>query len=98
MLPKYLKKYFWDVNFFKLEKTENSRFIIERILEFGDPKAIEWMKDNLLEREIKETVLSSRRLSSKSANFWRIIFNLDKNKVLCLKKSFQKKQKIAWRY
>lgn len=98
MLPKYLKKYFWDVDFSKLEKDKNPHFIIERILEFGDMKSIEWMKKSFPEGEIKKIVLSSRRLSPKSANFWRLMFDLDKNKVLCLKKSFQEKQKIAWRY
>jgi len=94
----FLKKYFWDVDFSKLEKDKNSRFIIERILELGDIKSIKWMKKNFPEQDIKKIVLSSRRLSPKSANYWGTVFELDKNKILCLKKLFQEKQKIAWRY
>jgi len=39
-LPEFLKKYFWDVDFSKLDKEAYSQFIIERILEYGDQKAI----------------------------------------------------------
>ena len=98
MLPEYLKKYFWDVDFLKLQRDKDSHFIIERILELGDMKSIEWMKKNFPEKEIKQIVISSRRLSPKSANYWGLVFKLKKDKILCLKKSFQKKQKIAWRY
>ena len=97
-IPKDLKRYFWDVDFKNLDKDKYSHFIIERILELGDRKAVEWMKDNFSQEEIKRVVYSSRNLSRKSANFWRLIFNLDKNKILCFKKSFQNKQKIVWKY
>ncbi len=97
-MPKYLKKYFWDIDFPKLKKDQNSHFIIERVLELGDIKSIDWMKKNFPEKEIKKIVLNSRRLSPKSANYWGLVFKLNKDKILCLKKSFQKKQKIAWRY
>jgi len=93
-LPRFLKKYFWDVDFSKLDKKTHSRFIIERILEYGDEKAIKWMEKNFKLNEIKKVVCQSRNLSLKSANFWQLIFNLNKNEILCLKKSFQKKQKI----
>ena len=97
-IPKGLKRYFWDVDFRNLDKDKYSYFIIERILELGDRKAVEWMKNNFSKEEVKKVIYSSKNLSRKSANFWQLIFNLDKNKILCLKKSFQNKQKIAWRY
>ena len=97
-IPKSLKKYFWDVDFKNLDKDKYSYFIIERILELGDGKAVKWMENNFSKEKIRKVVYSSRNLSRKSANFWQLIFNLDRNKILCLKKSFQRKQKIAWRY
>jgi len=98
MLPIYLKKYFWDVDFLKLRKDKDSHFIIERILELGDIKSIQWMRKNFSKKEIKRIVMSSRRLSPRSANYWALVFKLNRDKILCLNKSFQKKQKIAWKH
>ena len=98
IFPQFLKKYFWDVDLLKLNKRSYSQFIIDRILEYGDRKAIKWMRENFKSNEIKKVIQQSKNLSPRSANFWRFIFNLNKNKVLCLKKSFQQKQKAIWKY
>ena len=97
-LPKFLEKYFWDVDFGNLKKQEYPQFIIERILEYGNEKAIKWMRDNFTESEIKAVVCESRAISKKSANFWQLVFNIKRNNILCLKKSFQKKQGAIWNY
>jgi len=97
MLPKYLKKYFWDVDFSNLDKNESSRFIIERILEHGDMEGISWMWKNFARDKIKDRVLNSRRLSRRSANYWSIVFVLDRSKILVLSDSFQK-NRIGWDY
>jgi len=98
LIPKFLKKYFWDVDFSKLDKKNYSQFIIERILEYGDERAIKWMRENFKLNKIKSVLQQSKNLSRKSANFWRFIFSLNKNKILCLRKSFQEKQKLIWKY
>jgi hypothetical protein len=97
-IPQFLEKYFWDVDFLELSKEKYSQFIIERILEYGDKKEVQWMENNFSLEEIKKRVLMSKNLSPKSANFWGIIYNLNKNKILCLKKLFQKKQNRIWKY
>jgi len=97
-IPQFLEKYFWDVNFLELNIEKDSQFIIERILENGDKKEIQWMKNNFSSEQIREMILNSKNLSPKSVNFWRHIYNLDKSKILCLKKLFQKKQKRIWEY
>lgn len=97
-LPRFLKEYFWDVDFNKLDKKTYDFFIIERILEDGDKKAIKWMENNFESSRIKSALYNSKNLSKKSANFWQIIFNIKKDKILCLKKSFQQKQREIWKY
>jgi hypothetical protein len=97
-LPNFLRKYFWDTDFSKLDKEKYASFIIERILEYGDKKAIRWMKDNFDLSTIKKVVSESKNLSPKSANFWQFIFNIKKDKILCLKKSFQEKQRLIWKH
>ena len=98
LIPNFLKNYFWDVDFSKLNKKDHSEFIIERILEYGDKKEIKWMKKEFKLSQIKNVLQASRNLSRKSANFWQIILGLDKDKILCLKKSFLKKQELIWKY
>ena len=97
-MPQFLERYFWDVDFYSLDLQKDAYFIIERILEEGDIKAIKWMLRTFSPKTIKKVLQTSKKLSKKSANFWAIIFNLPKNKILCLKKSFQKTHKIAWPY
>ncbi|PKP54927.1 hypothetical protein CVT91_17480 [Candidatus Atribacteria bacterium HGW-Atribacteria-1] len=97
-LPQFLKKYFWDVDFNKLDKEIFASFIIERILEEGDEKAARWMRDNFDLAQIKNVLYNSKNLSPKSANYWQLIFNLKRDKILCLRKSFQQKQRIIWKY
>jgi len=97
-LPKFLRKYFWDVDVKNLDKKKYSFFIIERLLELGDKKAIDWLEKNYKKREIKRVVKKSRSLSRKSCIFWAQIFNLSKNQVLCLKKLSRKMPKTAWQF
>ena len=97
-LPKFLKRYFWDVSFLEFNKENHASFIIERILEYGDKKAVGWMRSNFDSRRIKNVLQKSRNLSQRSANFWQLIFNLKKDKILCLKKSFRERQRLIWKH
>jgi len=95
-LPSFLKKYFWNVDFAKLDLEKNSFFVITRLLEYGDIKSLCWLFKHTGRRQIEEVIMKSRELSPKTANFWSLFLNLDKNKILCLKKSYQKIQRTHW--
>lgn len=97
-LPSFLKKYFWDVNFDKLDLRKNQLYIIVRLLEYGDIKEIHWLFKNVPQAKIRGAILKSRELSRKTINFWSLFFNLDKTKIRCLEKSYQKMQKRHWSY
>ena len=98
LIPNFVKKYFWDTDFPNLNKKNHSEFIIERILEYGDKKTVEWMRGEFKLDQIKNVLQKSRNLSRKSANFWQIVLDLNKDKILCLKKSFLKRQELIWKY
>lgn len=68
-LPPFLKKYFWDIDFKKLDSQKNSEYIIVRLLEFGDEKAIRWVIKAFSKKFIKQTVMTSRGFSPKTATF-----------------------------
>lgn len=87
-LPDSFKKYFWDVDFNSLNLKENKSFILKRLLDRGDTQAIHWLRGNITEKEIEESLLQTRDLSTKTANFWADFLKLDRSKVLCLQKPY----------
>jgi hypothetical protein len=74
MVPAELGRFFWDVNPAELDPLRHKSFIVERILEFGDEKAVRWLFDTFSRDDIAAILDSSRSLSMKSRNFWRIRF------------------------
>jgi len=95
-LPKSFSKYFWDIDFNNLEVEKSSVFVIERILEYGDEKAVRWMLKNFDSSQIKKVLSKRRGFSDRSANYWSLILNIPKNKILCLNRFYQKMQKSHW--
>lgn len=97
-LPKFLKEYFWDVEFGKINLEKRKVYVLKRILEYGDEKAVSWMRKNFTEPEIKNALCNFRGYSLKSANFWAVILNIKKENVKCLNRSFRETQKQFWPY
>jgi len=82
------KSLFWDVA--QVDPRKNERFIIERILKYGDEADFRWAKKSYGDMMIKEVLLKSQKLDTKSLSFWCQYFNLDKN--TCLTNQSAKKQ------
>jgi len=97
-LPRFLKKYFWDADFSKLDKNSHSVFIIERILNYGDERAVEWLFKYSKKVELKKAIKKTRNISPLSANYWGLILNIPQNKILCLRKQSQNKLQKTWSY
>lgn len=97
-LPPFLKQYFWDVDFDKIDPEKKPRYVIARILELGDQKATKWLNQNFSQKEIIEATKNTRELSQKSANFWSIIYQIKPTEIRCLQKSFLEKRKVFWPY
>lgn len=96
--PAFLKKYFWDIDFDKLDVKAHSLDILVRILEYGDEKAIKWIKQNFTKDDVTWVLFHLRGVSPKSANFWTLIFGIDRRKVLCLQKPYLEIRKMHWPY
>lgn len=92
------KNLFWDVDLKDDEFQKNTFFIIGRILEYGDENDVRWMFKNFKRPQIKQVLSKKKDLSQKSANYWALILGLPKNKILCLKTSYQKMRKSHWPY
>jgi len=60
-LPLFLKKYFWDVDFDKLDLSDCPEYIILRLLEYGDIEAIRWLFKNVSKVAIKKSYFDPKR-------------------------------------
>jgi len=89
-LPKSFEQYFWDVDFDSLSLKKSRLFILKRLLDRGDTKAIRWVFKNYQKEEIKNLILISRDLSPKTGNFWADFLGIDKRKVVCLQKPYSR--------
>ena len=84
-IPKYLRSLFWDTNIDTFDPVEYPRYTIGRILEFGDEKAMIWLKRAFSERQITDVIKSEHRLTPKSANFWASVYGIPSSEVAALK-------------
>lgn len=76
MKAKILEKnsLFWDV--VEVDPQKHARFVIERVLNFGDQEDFAWLRGFYEDDQIKEVVKRSRNLNAKSQNFWCLYFNI----------------------
>jgi hypothetical protein len=84
MIPSYLEALFWDTDLASFEPGQYPDFTIFRVLEYGDERALAWLREAFPESEIRRVLRSERRLSRKSANFWALVFGVPFREVAAL--------------
>lgn len=89
-LPEFLRQYFWDVRFEDVDIEKNPRFILKRIIDRGDTKALMWAKERFSVDDIRDLVMTTRDISRKTANFWSLILDIDPKSVPCLQKPYSR--------
>jgi hypothetical protein len=68
----YLQKYFWDIDPRTASPKSHPEYYIQRILELGDQKAVDWLKLVYGKKKIK-AVFKKVRLSPRSQNYWKLV-------------------------
>jgi hypothetical protein len=86
VLPRYLTPYFWDADPKHLDMRRHSKYIIERILEYGNDRAIHWLQDSYSPAQIGSVVRSSRVISRNTANLWALLLHIPRNEIQCFSK------------
>ncbi|MBI2444578.1 MAG: hypothetical protein HYV42_05065 [Candidatus Magasanikbacteria bacterium] len=71
-LPAPVKKFMWDVDQQELSLTAHRAFIISRLTEKGDWRAVQWLKKQYGVSAIKQIVAHSKNTSRRTKNFWQI--------------------------
>lgn len=68
-LPKSLYRYFWDIEPEKLNPQRYAHYVIWRILEYGNIKALSWLFKQYRKPTIR-AALKGRDLSARTRTFW----------------------------
>jgi hypothetical protein len=76
---------FWDTNLDNFNPASYPAYTIARVLEYGDEKAIAWLRSTFTEAQIVETLRAERRLTRKSANFWALIYRIPSEEIAALR-------------
>ena len=88
------KTLFWDVDYKDLDYLKNTSFIIERVLNYGDEKDYQEIKEVSGLLKFKKIAKEINYINKKNINFWSIIFNIPLKSFKCTKKFSNKKQNL----
>ncbi len=70
---KFRQSLFWDVDPKKIDTKKHARYIIERILDFGNDDEVRWMNRKYNHMAIGKIVGTSRILRPETKNLWQIL-------------------------
>ena len=97
-IPQFAQRYFWDVDARKLDADKYATYVIERLLEWGNPQSARWLLQHYSRRKIVGVLKKTHSLSRMSANFWAVYFGLPRNEIVCLSKRYQKQHNAVWNF
>ncbi|MEO8637812.1 MAG: hypothetical protein ABI430_02845 [Candidatus Taylorbacteria bacterium] len=71
---KFRQSLFWDVDPEKIDPKKNAQYVIERILDFGEPDDVRWLFDTYSKDEISRVMnLPRSQVMSKSKALWSLL-------------------------
>ena len=97
-LPKFLYPLFWDIDPKKCDIDQHPRYVIERVMDWGDLPHVRWMLKNFSKKQLQETICQTRNIFKTSAPFWANYLKVDPEKTKCLSKAYQKAHPKIWPY
>jgi hypothetical protein len=85
MLPKFVRQYSWYLDVEKINLQRDKKRIILNIMNYGSLEAIDWLFSIYSKDEINDVLINHGavgELSKKSLNFWCLILNVEKNRLV----------------
>lgn len=77
---------FWDVNIDNLDPEKNAQFIVGRVLDFGNLKEWQMIKEYYGRSEIKKMAKNHVFFNQRNANFWSIILKIPLKELKCTRR------------
>lgn len=75
-VPENISHLFWDTRPENIHLKRNARYVIERVLDYGDINALSWLQVVYSTQTIIDVLGLSRNISEKSRNFWKVWFGV----------------------
>jgi hypothetical protein len=97
-IPQFAHRYFWDVDARKLDADKYATYVIERLLEWGNPQSARWLLQRYSRRKIIGVLKRTHSLSRMSANFWAVYFGVPRNEITWFTKLPHWRPKGSWPY
>jgi len=85
-LPGFLKPYFWETDLSEVQERRHRTYIIERVVEYGDDRAIRWLRQTYTPAQIARVVRTSRAISPNTANLWALTLGIPRKDIRCFSK------------
>lgn len=95
-LPTELHHYFWDIDATRLNVRRYPSYVMVRLLEYGDEAALRWTREIYGDEAIANVVRTSRQLSRRTANFWRLMLAIPRKEIACLSRRSQRRPENCW--
>ena len=71
---KFRPELFWDVDPKTIDPKKHARYIIERVLDFGNDSEVRWMAHYYAPITIRLATQRSRVLHNKTKSLWSLVF------------------------
>lgn len=83
-LPDRVRALAWDVDPGALDRERHSSYVMERVLELGDPEACRWLLDSYGRNRVRAFVQAEgpRRLTPRALNYWAFILDIEDRQCL----------------
>jgi hypothetical protein len=72
-VTRFRQTLFWDVDPKTINPKKHARYIIERIMDFGNDDEVRWMWRHYPKSLLRDVAMHSRVLHDKTRPFWRLI-------------------------
>ena len=69
-LPAGVRGLLWDVDPATVDVRRHARFLIRRVLDYGDARDLNWLRQTYDDNEIRSVVRAQRGLAHKTLVFW----------------------------
>jgi hypothetical protein len=66
---------FWDTDPKKLDINKHAKYIIERIMDFGNDEEVRWMRQQYPKSLLAQVTRTSRVLHASSKTLWSLLTN-----------------------
>ncbi len=83
LLQEINKTYFWDIDLEELDLEKSKRLIIERVINLGNLREIQFIKKQYGLTVLTETLCNLNYIDPKTLNFISLLLNIPKTKFKC---------------